>query len=323
MNAKRNAGASVRLQSGMVVLLAAVTLFAAAPLRASLIQVNIGLVEGYSQVSSAAPTTPSSFSIFFSYVQNAGDFTSASLTYPGPGSPQTLPTSGTKPVFTSSPFSTLSGLQSAYPFGTYTFNLSNGSTMATESDNYSQNLFPGEIPAFAASTFTGLQGLNTTNAFTANFNTFTPNSGISNPNAFTELYIIAGGVMVFDSGVLPDSITSLVIPADTLLPNTTYTAHLIFNNDFATKDSVTGVVSAQGFNENTAVQFTTAVPEPSTLILFGLSALCLAGVRFWSPTQSMPRLSTRGNPGRGETRDGGKPGNPGQTDISQIKAVTR
>ena len=71
---------------------------AAAPGQASLLTVDLGPFQAYRQSSSAAPTTASISYVGFDYTTSvAGEFTSATVTYPGSGSPQILPTSGTNP----------------------------------------------------------------------------------------------------------------------------------------------------------------------------------------------------------------------------------
>lgn len=72
------------------------------------------------------PSTVTPYGTFFSayaYMPVAGDYTSGTLTYPGPGSPQALsPGSfGGPNVFYQTPYlADQTALDAAYPFGTYT-----------------------------------------------------------------------------------------------------------------------------------------------------------------------------------------------------------
>jgi hypothetical protein len=86
----------------------------------------------YEQTSSSAPVTPDHY--FFSIVatQTAGDFNSASATYPGPESPVSLPPiSSTEFNFGSPNITSSAVLHAAYPFGTYSITTTNTMTSAS------------------------------------------------------------------------------------------------------------------------------------------------------------------------------------------------
>ena len=272
---------NTRLQ---IALLGIAALCLAAPIQASLVtQVSVGVLQYYNQTSTAAPTSATGYTLLASYTETPGAVTSATLTYPGPGSPLTLPTGGTTPQYISPTVPTLSAFQTDYPFGAYLFSLSDGATVLNETVNYTQNLYPTGIPAFTAASYTAFQGMNALSALTVNFNTFTPNGGLPvSGNSQTQFFIFQGSNTIFASALLPDTATSTVLPANLLVPGEQYTAALRFNDNFATQDASTGVNLAQGFNEETYFGFTTAsAPEPSTLLLLGLSAAYLAGLHRW------------------------------------------
>ncbi len=94
----------------------------------------------YVQNSNSSPVTP--IAAFYSADLNstvAGAYTSASFTYPGAGSPQSL--TETSPTSTDYHFQTgdlasLAAMQALYPFGTYTFTGVNGSSTDTAGYDY-------------------------------------------------------------------------------------------------------------------------------------------------------------------------------------------
>jgi len=249
----------------------------AAPLRADLMEVDFFKNISYSQTSGAAPTTPAGyFAGFREFFQNPGDFDTAMVTYPGPGSPQALTMQNPTLFAFGSPFVPTQGdLDSAYPFGTYTFTAINSGTSATQAANinYTADAYTADIPALTAATFAALQGLNPAAPFTFNFNSFTPNPLASVGLTFLTVFGSSFG------GGHANTTTSAVLPANTLLPNTKYTYELDFSDRISGFDS--GVPTTLGFDVRTDGTFTTggiaAVPEPASLTLtaFGVAALAL------------------------------------------------
>lgn len=248
---------SIRRGAALRVIAAVCALGAAGPVHASLTEVALVPGRYYLQSTSAAPTAPYEYWILVGYGQTAGEFTSATLTYPGASSPQTLPTSGTFPEF-GAEFSTAAAFQTAYPFGTYTFHLSNGGTVATESVDYSQNLFPTAISALTAASFNLLQGVNPAMPLTVDFDSFTAPAGATGAGTELEIYNSMTDVLVYNSGFLSDSATSVVIPSNTLYAGTQYQVSLESDVQDDTTDSSTGVALDQFFNSFTYVNFTTA-----------------------------------------------------------------
>ena len=244
----------------------------ASPLHADLTEVDFFKNISYNQTSGVAPTTPSGyFAGLREFFQNPGDFDSANVTYPGPGSPQTLALTSTTLFSFQTPFLATQGdLDSAYPFGTYTFTAINSGTSTSQSSdiNYVLDAYTGDIPALNAATFAALQGMNPTTPFTFNFNSFTPN-----PSASVGLTFLTVFGTAFSAGH-PNTTTSVVMAADTLLPHTTYTYELDFSDRISGTSN--GVPTTMGFDVRTDGTFTTgaAVPEPGTLMLLG-TALAL------------------------------------------------
>ena len=251
----------------------------ASPLHAGLTDVDFFKNVEYTQTSGVAPTTPTGyFASLRAFAQTAADFTSVSVTYPGPASPQALAQSGTVFSF-QTPFLSLTDLAAQYPLGTYTFQ-ANGAANETASINYTTDAYTADIPALSAATFAALQGMNPANSFTFNFNSFTPN-----PSASVGLTFLTVFGTPF-SASHPNSTTSVVMGANTLLPNTTYTYELDFSDRISGRDPNSGVPTTLGFDVRTDGTFTTGnavstgTPEPGSLVLCAIGAALLAfGVR--------------------------------------------
>lgn len=237
----------------------------------------------YSQTSGAAPTTPQGYFVDFNmFFANPSDFDGASVTYPGPASPQTL--SPNLPFSNYAYGSPLVPDLSGYPFGTYTFTATNSGTMASQtvSLDYAMNAFTSDIPALTAATFNALQGMNTTLPFTFDFNSFTPNASATYGGTFLSVSNSPFTVS------LSNTATSQTMAANTLLPDTTYTYELDFSDRVNGMDG--NVPYIVGFDMRTDGSFTTAaLPEPSYLLPVGGAMMMLLAVAFrrrraaWSP----------------------------------------
>jgi hypothetical protein len=236
----------------------------------------------YDQTSNSAPAAPSSY--FFSIGANehtAGDYTSASATYPGPGSPQNLPPLGSAAFnFNSPSFSNQANLHTAYPFGLYTITATNSATSTSAVINYTTDLFTSSTPF--VTNFSSLAGLDPTQNFAVNYNAFTPAAGSS--QGFTFFTIFGA----FDAGFQSNTTTSSLIPANTLAPNTTYEFQLDYSDRLHGGPDNNGNFTEQGFDVRTLGFFTTgvgAVPEPST---WAMMILGFAGVGFMAYRRRKP-----------------------------------
>ena len=108
------------------------------------------------------------------------------------------------------------------------------------------------------------------------FNAFTANPNVSKGYTYFTIFNPITIAAVFSSGDLPASTTSLVIPANTLQPNTSYGLEFDFSDRLSGTDSVNDVPTLQGFDVRTDIDFTTAVPEPlSAAALGAVTCICL------------------------------------------------
>ena len=258
---------------------------AAAPARADTLSGNIFDNKAYSQTSNAAPTTL--IGDFFSIeavFSTPGSFSAASATYPGPGSPQSLSGNGTTEfVYQTTYFPSLTALHAQYPFGTYTVTASGG-TAGTQvsSVNYTADAFTQSTPYLTD--YSSLNGLNPAAAFTALFPAFTPAAASSEGFTFFNISNATTGASVFGVNFQSPSTTSDIIPANTLLANTTYTYEIDDSDRIDGTDAADNTFTEQGFDVRTDGTFTTGaapvpVPEPASFALFGISLFGLAALR--------------------------------------------
>jgi len=234
----------------------------------------------YNQTSGNAPSTAA---FYFANIeltsQNPGDYTGVSVSYPGPGSPVSLPM--TQPSFFSygPSFPTAAAMNAAVPFGTYTYTATNSSTMASASAvlNYTADAFTSAIPALSAASFNALSGLNPDTALSIGFNSFAPNAAASVAYTFFSIYNSNG--TAFSDGFLAPGTTSVFLPAGTLAADTTYTFELDFS-DRVNGTDLSGINTEVGSDARTDGMFTTGdavmAPEPGTASLAGLAVMALA-----------------------------------------------
>ena len=265
-------GASIRAALAVA---AAVGIFAATPASAQLQAVDIFKNTTYDQTSAAAPTTAAGY--FFDVgatMTNPGDFTSASLTYPGPASPLSLGLTSPTQFGYGSPFVDQATFNASYPLGFYTVTVSNGGSNVSETMNDASDAYTVDVPALTAATFTALQGLNAGHGLTIQFNSFTPD-GATTPGASAAFFSIFDSAFntVFTSGGLDPSTTSIYLPAGTLKADTTYSWELDFSDRIVGADpNGLPIFTTQGFDMRTDGSFSTAVPEPATwaMLMLGL-----------------------------------------------------
>ncbi|MCK1554440.1 cadherin-like domain-containing protein [Bradyrhizobium sp. 177] len=205
----------------------------------------------FDQTSDTAPLLPwfYFFSIGATFLA-AGDYSAASASYPGPGSPQTLGLiAPTTFDFGSPAFTSLSNLQAAYPFGAYTVTAVGNQISSTSSVSYQANYFTGAIPF--VTNYSGLNGFNPANDFTVHYSSFTPDAHATTGFTFLTIWNASTHQVAFQDDFQSSSSTTALIPANTLSPNTNYTFELDFS------DRLTVGSTTQGFDMRTDGSFTT------------------------------------------------------------------
>ena len=124
-------------------------------------------------------------------------------------------------------------MDAAYPFGTYTAHALNTVTSATNSDtiSYTQDAYPSTQAVVTSATFTGLQGMNPNAPFTIDYNGFTAGAGTTPGQSFEFIDIFNSmGADVFSQSFLPNTQTSVTIPAGTLMPGMAYTLSVDYSD---------------------------------------------------------------------------------------------
>lgn len=205
----------------------------------------------FDQTSNSAPLVPwfYFFSIGATFL-TAGDYSAASASYPGPGSPQTLALiAPTRFDFDAPAFTSFSTLQAAYPFGTYTVTGAGSQISSTSSVSYQANYFTSTVPILA--NYSSLNRYDPANDFTVHHNSFTPDLHVTTGFTFLTIWNANTHQVVFQDGFQSPSSTTDLIPANTLSPNTNYTFELDFS------DRLIVGASTQGFDMRTDGSFTT------------------------------------------------------------------
>jgi hypothetical protein len=229
-------------------------------------------------------TSPSAFSTYLTafdvrlFEAAAGDATTATLTYPGTGSPEDIPIStySTSTFDANSTLSTQAAMDAAFPVGTYTANWTAGTFgPGSASIDYTEDAYADDTPLFDPSTFADLGSENAGQPITLDWNSFVTGSVADSSFVFLNIYNAGTDATVFSDTFLPATTTSLTIPADTLQPGTDYLASLDFSNRIS--GSSNGIPTTFGFDRVTEAALDTTAPEPGSL------PLAVSAVLIWMP----------------------------------------
>jgi len=218
-----------------------------------------------------------------STVPNA--YTSASFTPPGGVITPLSALNTTTWNYASPGLADKAALDLAFPTGSYFFSATNGGPADTTSITYLSDSYAGAAPFLTGTDYSSLQGLNSTQAFTAHFNSFT--SALSGPNnsafVFFTVYDYTLGTFVFNAGFQPSTTTSVLLPANTLAAGHQFAYEIDFSNRLGVVADGTEFGGFIGFESRTTGLFettarTVAAPEPSTAALVGFALLGVAGL---------------------------------------------
>ncbi len=203
---------------------------------------------------------------------NANEFASATLSFPGPSSPVLLTASTFDPLhlnYTSPLFINQASMDVSFPTGAYRFDAGAFSTTA----NYATDHYPASRPFLDSTDYSDLQGMNPAAAFQFHFSPYATGGLANASNIFFGIFDYTLNMSVFSVGFLQPTTTGLVLPANTLAFGHDYGYELIFDN----RDQVPSpgaLFSAQlGFDYRTQGSFSTALPEPTSMLLLGSTGL--------------------------------------------------
>jgi hypothetical protein len=238
-------------------------------------EIDIGVNPTFQQTGATTVLTTGGFFSARAFLDSAGDFDGGTVTYPGAGSPLVLtPASGATLAFGDSA-ANFADLNAAYPFGTYSFNVTNSATSASQSASLDYTLAADalSVPALTATSFHQLQGLNAGSGFTFDFNAFAQNPKANLSFLFLNVTDASGNTLFSKS---PDpSTTSIFMPGGTLAAGQAYNFDLIFDSRITGADG--NVATTIFFDSHTSGAFSTAaaVPEPATwaMMIFGLAGV--------------------------------------------------
>jgi PEP-CTERM motif. len=239
---------------------------------------EVDITHSYEYQQTATATTL--YGTFFAaraYQDAQGDFDTASLNYPGVNSPQLLSAIADDPPKPDyfgygAPYQSADSLASEYGFGTYTFNVSNSSTLVAQSAtiDYTQNAYTADIPALDDASFAALQGMDAAQSLTLNFGGFTPNAVADEAYLYFIVTDAATNTAVFSDFANLPSTTSEFLPGATLLAGHDYVYELIYDDRIDQVDAQNATPAQLLFDVRTFGNFSTAapVPEPASWPLF-------------------------------------------------------
>lgn len=272
---RKHFGAIMPSMAGLLVLMAP------AAHANSILSVNIWGNVGYEQIGDGNALTLNG--TFFSADLNSSApnaYTSASVTYPGPGSPQTLTQdSPIDYLFQTELLPDLATMETDFPKGTYTFQGVNGPTTDTASLNYSADDYPQSNAYLTGTDYSSLQGMDATQAFTFHFSPDITGSNATQSFIFFTIYDETTGIVAFNDGFLPAATTSVVLPANTLMSGHLYGYELDYSNrdilsnpgDGGDGGDGGGVDAQLGFDTRTDGTFATAGPEPGSAAMLAIA----------------------------------------------------
>jgi hypothetical protein len=257
--------------------LAVVTVLAAAPgANASIVFYQLVTATAYTQTGDVQPATPSSYVALEQLgSSSAGDFTGASFSGGGTAATTLSDLNGVYQAVQS--YSTQAALTAAIPNSTiYTFSLTGGSYNGQTATvtSFASNEYPATVPYLTGTTFNSLQNANAANAIELTFNY---------DGAFGSAAVAinnSGGGNVYEDATIPAGASSILIPANTLQPGTSYSLDL---SDLAASITSGFTPAATGLVQEgdiTVVNFTTApvpLPPAAWLLLSGIAGIAVLG----------------------------------------------
>ena len=216
-------------------------------------------------------------------VATAGQYDTATMAYSGPSSPLSLLYSAT-PVGdffqTSLPFPSQAAMDTAFPFGAYTFTLSNSGTLATATGtlDYAADNYPSVAPIATPATFATLSHLGASPLLQLEFNTFDPSPGAE---SFAGFFVVNSadewvglGICGLNGGQCSASLA--------LTPGESYTWEVDFGESLETVLPDGDTTTLDFVYETSGTGIAAGAPEASTwvMLLAGFAGLGLSSWRF-------------------------------------------
>ncbi|MCW3097583.1 MAG: hypothetical protein JWL77_3201 [Chthonomonadaceae bacterium] len=203
---------------------------------------------------------------------NPGDFSAVTMTYPGPGSPTSLPqTSATSFTLQTGQFPTQAAMDTAFPTGTYTYNTTGGTQgTATTNFSYAADHYASAQPFLTGTDYSALQGANAATPLTVHFSPFATDPSVTSQFEFFTIFDTSLNTFVYDAGFLPHTTSSVTVAAGTLQPGHNYIYELDDSNRLNVSSPGANFPAQIGYDLRTNGTFTTApaaTPEPGTLAL--------------------------------------------------------
>ena len=237
---------------------------------------DVGVNPTYEQTG-PGPGDVTSTGGFFSaraFVTSSGDYSGGTLTYGGTGSPQTLSYVPADVAWefgaSNDDFTTL---QTDYPTGDYVFSLTGSGEPSTSIGIDYEGGAYSNIPYIT--NFEALEDMDANAPFVVDFDPYDPGSVAGASYIFFSI-TNSSGTVVFSQDGLSDNVTSVTIPAGTLLAGGTYSFDLLYSNRITGYDYINGYPVTQFYDTHTDGTFT-AVPEPST---WAMLVMGFAGIGF-------------------------------------------
>ena len=226
---------------------------------------NLGALTGNGALfTSAAITT------------NSGVSTSGSLMAPGLNSPVALtPISANSLGYVSPTFANQAAMEAAFAQGVYQYSLASAGPPALASFTLGAAHYTNSLPSLTGTSYTRLQGMNPALPITLGFSTFATDPAATGSFQHFTIYDYNLGQFVFQAGFLAAAITAVTVPAQTLALGHLYAYELNFDSRLLLAATGTNQGAQVGFDVRTSGNFATAVPEPSTALMWisGLAVL--------------------------------------------------
>ncbi len=248
--------------------------------RAEISRIDNFLVLGYFQPDGTTLDLQGSFFTSSLISTDDNEFSSVTMEYPGPNSPQVLFQDTTTIYRHFSPFySNPNDLDAEYPFGTYNYNTTGLSGPSIATVEYSGKYFPSSIPALVAGSYNAAQGLDSTADFFFDFVPYVANADAEESLIFFSIVDTTDNIVAFESNFLPSSTDGVTVPAGTLTPTHSFRYRLVYS-DRITGEGTGAIFSPLlAFDYYTEGTFNTAIPEASSWVLTTLAILLLGAGR--------------------------------------------